>query len=81
MVFARRRNGGRRSTDSASASFWLPSALKVVPRFETTPRRLPRRSASAVTSADESTRNRRSSRSSRVSSPKRRAPVESAGFR
>ena len=61
VVFARRMNGGSRSTDSASADCWRPSAPKVPFRLRTTPVRSSRRSASAFTSVPESTRKRSSS--------------------
>ena len=81
VVLARRMNGGSRSTESASACFWAPSAWNVVLRFETVPERSFSRAASAVTSFELSTRKRSNSGSSRVSSPNRRLPVERAGLR
>jgi hypothetical protein len=81
VVFARRMNGGKRSIDSASADCCLPRAPKVEFRLRTTPVRSSRLDARVFTSVDESTRNRSSRASSRVSSWKRRAPVENAGFR
>ncbi|MEJ7715097.1 MAG: hypothetical protein WKF40_05065 [Thermoleophilaceae bacterium] len=52
--------GGNRSMDSASAPFWLASALVVVLTSEMRLVRSSSRSASAVTSFEESTRKRSS---------------------
>ena len=81
VVLARRMNGGRRPIDSASASFWLPSARVVSLRFPIRPARSSRRSARAVTIRELSTRKRSSTGVSLVSSLKRRLEVDSAGFR
>ena len=74
-------NGGSSPIDSASASFWLPSARVVALRFPTRPARSSRRSATVVTKRLESTRKRSSSASSFVSSLNSRLDVESAGLR
>jgi hypothetical protein len=73
--------GGSRPIDSASASFWLPSARVVSFRFPISPARSSRRSASAVTILELSTRKRSRSGVSSVSSLKSRLDVDSAGFR
>ena len=81
VVLARRMNGGSRPIDSASAAFWLPSARVVSFRFPIRAARSSRRSASAVTILELSTRKCSSSGVSCVSSLKSRLEVDSAGFR
>ncbi len=81
VVLARRMKGGSCSIESASASFWSPSARVVSFRFPIRPARSSRRSATAVTSFALSTRKRSSTGVSLVSSLKRRLDVDSAGFR
>ena len=50
VVLARRMNGGSRPIDSASATFWSPSARVVVFRLPISAARSSRRSATVVTS-------------------------------
>jgi hypothetical protein len=73
--------GGRFSIACASSALRLASAPVVSFRLPTSPARSSRRSASAVTSRELSTRKRSSTGVSRVSSLKRRRDVDSAGLR
>ena len=81
VVLARRMKAGSRPIDSASASFWLPSARVVSLRLPISAARSSRRSASAVTSRELSTRKRSSTGGVAVSSLNSRLEVDSAGFR
>ena len=81
VVLARRMKAGSRLSDSASASFWLPSARVVRFAFPTRAASSVRRSASVVTSRELSTRKRSSVGVSRVSSWNSRLVDDSDGLR
>jgi len=74
-------NGGSSPIDSASASFWLPSARVVRFAFPTSAASSVRRSASVVTRRELSTRKRSRAGVSRVSSWNSRLVEDSDGFR
>ena len=81
VVFARRSVVGSRPSAWPSATFSSPIARAVAFVLPTRPERSSRRSASAPTSREESTRKRVSAGSSSVSWPTSRREVESSGLK
>ena len=80
VVFARRRNGGSCSTESASSCWREPIALVVVARWSTRPARSSLRSARSVTRLEDETTKRSSSRESELSSRNSREDACSDGI-